>query len=343
MRDTCTLQDIATLAGVHRTTVSLALRDDHKLPEATRLRIQALAKEHGYKPNPLVTALMNSRRVGNVVKHVTIAYLSNHPTRNGWRPPELDEPDFFPGAIEQAKRCGYKLEHFWMAEPGMSAKRLSDILRTRNIHGIIIGRLPPNINRLDFPWELFSCVSMGLSLESPQLHHVGQHMFFTARHSMLKCMERGYRRIGFVFSTPKIYPRAIDRWTGGYYSQQQYLSPENRIPIYEEDPNSAEGFLLWYEYWKPDALIVTRATPVIEWLRSAGHKVPEDLGIVELRNEKLELGHAGYHDDMSKFGALAVDTLLGLMHHGEQGVPSAPHEVLLPGVWMDGSTLPFRA
>ena len=35
-----TLQDVATRAGVHRTTVSLALRDHPRIPAATRARVK---------------------------------------------------------------------------------------------------------------------------------------------------------------------------------------------------------------------------------------------------------------------------------------------------------------
>ncbi|HZZ57506.1 MAG TPA: LacI family DNA-binding transcriptional regulator, partial [Opitutaceae bacterium] len=47
-----TLADVARKAGVHVTTVSLALRNNRRLPEPTRLRLQALAKRMGYAPDP---------------------------------------------------------------------------------------------------------------------------------------------------------------------------------------------------------------------------------------------------------------------------------------------------
>lgn len=338
-----TLQDVADRAGVHRTTVSLALRDNLRIPAATRERVQALAKKLGYRANPLVTALMKSRRTGKAVKHAVLAYVTNHPTRFGWRPPELEQPDFFPGAVERAKDFGYKLEHFWMAEPGMTPARFGDILAARGIHGILIGRLPASVHRLDFAWDRFSCVALGLTLESPRLHHVAQSNFFATRYSMQQCIERGYRRVGFVFSTPNDYPRVGDRWLGGYFCQQHYLAPEDRIPIYESGHTNRAAFLKWFKRWRPDALVVTHAAPVIEWLKAEGYSVPRDVGVAELRNEKPELGHAGVFYDVAKVGALGVEMLLGLMHRSESGVPTDPHEVLLPGVWLEGETLPRRS
>ena len=286
---------------------------------------------------------MRSRRTGKAVKHAVLAYVTNHPSRFGWRPPEIEQPDFFPGAVERAKDFGYKLEHFWMAEPRMSPARFADILLARGIHGVIIGRLPVNLHRLDLAWERFSCVALGLTLEAPKLHHVAENHFFTTRHSMQRCIERGYRRIGFVFSTPNDYPRVGDRWLGGYYCQQRRLAPEDRIPVYDGNLGDPVAFLTWFREWRPDALLVSRAPVILVWLREAGYSVPDDVGVVELRNDKPQLGHAGVFYDPAKVGALGVEMLVGSIHRSDFGVPADPHEVLLSGTWLAGETLPDRS
>jgi len=338
-----TLQDVAERAGVHRTTVSLALRDYPRLPLATRQRVQAIAKKLGYRANPLVTALMRSRRAGKMVKHAVLAYVTNHPTRFGWRPPETVQPDFFPGAVARAWELGYKLEHFWMAEPGMTPARFSNILSARGIHGVLIGRLPVNLHQLDLAWERFSCVALGLTLESPRLHHVAENHFFTTRHAVQQCLDRGYRRIGFAFTTPNDYPRVGDRWLGGFLCQQLRLNPAKRIPPYQDGPDDRRKFLAWFKRWRPDALLLSRAEPARDWLREVGVRIPRDVGLVELRNENPALGHAGVYFDPVKIGALGVEMLVGLAHRGEVGVSADPHEVLLTGEWREGDTLPPRA
>ena len=57
-RDPVTLQAIAARAGFSVSTVSLALRNDRRLRADTRATIQAVAKELGYRPNPLIAVLM---------------------------------------------------------------------------------------------------------------------------------------------------------------------------------------------------------------------------------------------------------------------------------------------
>src|SRR5205823_11763824 len=46
-----TLRDIAAALGLSHVTVSLALRDHPKIPEARRLQIQETARLMGYSPN----------------------------------------------------------------------------------------------------------------------------------------------------------------------------------------------------------------------------------------------------------------------------------------------------
>jgi LacI family transcriptional regulator len=342
MPEKATLQDVARQAGVHRTTVSLALRDHPRIPAETRARVKAVAARLGYQINPLVAALMQSRRLGRPVKHVTLAYVTNYPTRYGWKPLHHDRPDFFPGAVARARELGYTLEDFWLAEPGMTPARFCDILTARGIHGLIIGRLPPGQSSLDLDWSRFSCVALGMTLRAPVLHHVTENHFDTVWQAMQRCLERGYRRVGFVFSEANDSPRVGDRWLGAYLRQQLAFPAKDRLPVCPAIPAGEADFARWFERHRPDALITTHARPVLAWLKKMGVRVPADLGLVHL--EGLPEGDcAGVRYDPAQIGALAVEMLVGLLHRNESGVPSAnQHEVLLTGEWCDGRTLPPR-
>ncbi len=307
-----------------------------------RKRIRELAEQLGYKVNPLVAALMASRRTGKATKHVTLAYVTNYPTRYGWRPAHHDRPDFFPGAQARAKDFGYRLEDFWLAEPGMTSDRFADILTARGIHGLIIGRLPPGQASIDFDWTRFSCVALGMTLRSPVLHHVTENHFSTVRNGMYRCLERGYRRPGFVFTGENDSPRVGDRWMGAFLNQQQMHWPEKDwVPLCPSVPADEPSFAKWFREHRPDALLVTRARPVVAWLENMGVKVPQDVGLVDIEG-RPSLDCAGVRYDPAKIGGLAVEMLLGLMHRNETGVPEDPHEILLTGKWYEGTTLPSR-
>ncbi len=60
-----TINDIAELAGVSKTTVSFAFNDPKRISAATRERILTIAEEFGYVPDP-VARTMSSKRLGTI-------------------------------------------------------------------------------------------------------------------------------------------------------------------------------------------------------------------------------------------------------------------------------------
>ncbi len=341
MHKKITLSDIAERAGVHRSTVSLALRNHPRISESVRKRIQDIATELEYKVNPLVAALMKERRTGRAASETTIGFVTNYPERFGWRPKHHSRPNFYPGAVERAQQLGYKLEHLWMAEPGMTPERFRDILVNRGIHGIIIGRLPPGQSQLDLPLDKFSCVALGLTLRSPVLNHITENHFQTAWRTMRQCAERGYRRVGFVFSGDNDSPRVGDRWLSAFLGYQSSLPPEDRVPHCPQIHPSFEEFEAWFTKNQPDAIIATHADVVANWLKKLKVRVPEDVGLTALEVH-LESEYSGIYYEPKKIGELAVEMLVGLMHRNDQGVPKDQHEILLTGEWHEGTTLPPR-
>jgi len=341
VQSNATLEDVARSAGVHRTTVSLALRNHPRIPAATRERVKAVATKLGYRINPLVSALMQSRRTGNSVKHATLAYVTNYPTRWGWRPEHHDRPDFFPGAAERARDFGYKLEHLWLGEPGMTSRRFCDMLSARSINGMIIGRLPPGQHALELEWDRFSSVALGMTLRAPKLHHVTEDHFETVWQAMRCCRERRYRRVGFLFSDVNDSPRVGDRWLGAYLRQQLEYPVADRLPVCPKNPTDEATFRTWFRRCKPDAILVNNPKVLIDWLTKLGLSVPRDVGVVALEHRR-ELECTGMYYDPAKIGALAVEVLIGLMHRNETGVPRLHHEVLLAGEWRENCMLPSR-
>ena len=335
------LEDLAKRAGVHRSTVSLALRDHPRISKEVRLRIQALAKKMGYRTNPLVAALMQSRRSGRKERDVVLAYVTSYPTRYGWRPPFHDRPNYFPGASARALELGYKLEHFWLAEPGMSAERMSDILTARGINGVLIGRLPPGQQEIQLLWNRFSCVALGLTLRNPNIHRIAEDYFSGAVKTMEQIAQRGYRRVGFVFSEADDSPRVGDQWLGACLRHQLRMSMDDiTVPFYfHPGLEQAPIFASWFERTRPDVIVATHAQPVSDWLEQMGLKAPDDVGLATLINDHPEKGWSGIHSDPDKLGALATEMVVGLMHRSETGLPEDPHEVLLCGEWVEGSSL----
>ncbi len=71
-------KNVAEVAGFHVTTVSLALKNSPRLPPETREKIQRVARELGYQPDPMLSALtIYRRKVHKPYFQGTLAWLDN--------------------------------------------------------------------------------------------------------------------------------------------------------------------------------------------------------------------------------------------------------------------------
>lgn len=333
-----TLQDVARTAGVHRSTASLSLRNHPRIPEATRQRVKAAALQLGYQTDPLISALMQSRRSSGAARRLTLAFLQ-------YRPPDQPAadlgPDYFPGAAQRARDFGFQLERFVWSESDRNPRRFSDRLSVRFIAGVIIDRTPPGVSPLGLEWDRFSCVSFGMPAQPPALHHLTENHFDAVCQAMDQCRARGYRRIGFVLASPADRVALTDRALGAYTVQQLRAVAEARLPVCPGQPATAATFARWFDREQPDALLVDDPAPVHAWLRQLGRSVPQDVGLVSVQPYH-SAKCSGYHCDPAMTGALAVEMVLGMTHRKETGIPLVAHEILVTGEWRDHGTLPTR-
>ncbi|MBC7366554.1 MAG: LacI family DNA-binding transcriptional regulator [Undibacterium sp.] len=118
--------DVAHLAGVHSSTVSLAPRNHPSIPEATRALVRRAAEKAGYQPDPLVSALMSFRRSAREIpRHTTLAFVTSSRPANAWRESRTLR-DQLAGAQERAQLLGYHIEEFPPNWPGMTGTFQSD-------------------------------------------------------------------------------------------------------------------------------------------------------------------------------------------------------------------------
>lgn len=350
-----TLAVVAAKAGVHVTTVSMALRNDTRLPEKTRTRLQKLAAEMGYAPDPFLRALVAYRgKLTPRTNPPTLAYVTNWSTRWGWKKATAHS-DFFAGAEAKAKELGFNLDHFWMREPGMTQTRLSGILHARGIHGIIVashGREMGDAMQID--WENFSAIKIDYFPHKPALHNVTNNQCDIVRLAMQKVLASGYRRIGFVMH--RGWDHAVDHlWKAGFLCEQDTIPMADRIPAYifpDAEPvdrwwNESyapvavdeEPFKKWLKLHKPE-VVISKGSFVLPAMKSLGLKVPGDLAFVDVFLEDGTGEIAGVRQNHGTVGGLAVETLAGQLQHGKRGVPEIPTTTFVEGTWFPGKSCP---
>src|SRR5512133_2239855 len=147
-----TMATIAKAVGVTTSTVSKALRDDPALPLARRQQIRRAAKSLGYRPNPMVAALMarlHSRRRRNDPHHIAWIDLWQNEQEAART---TDFKLMLRGARERAAELGYQIEVHRVAREATSASRLHDILISRAQWGLIIPPVPRDA--MSYPLDL---------------------------------------------------------------------------------------------------------------------------------------------------------------------------------------------
>ncbi len=349
-----TQTDIARAAGVHNTTVSLALRNSPAIPESTRKRIQALAEEMGYHPDPALRALVAYRR-GCAVRDrkETLAYITNADTRWGWRERPADELSYA-GAMKKAAQHGYQLEHFWLGEPGLTQRRLSSMLFHRGITGALLASHRPDGEMLqDFDWRRMAAVKIGCFPQVPALHRVTEDHAGSVRLAMKRAVTAGYRRVGLVL--PQAWDDAVDQgWSSGYLLEQNRGPTAGRLPplflpLLRGDATSGGGrpidesgrkaLARWLEVYRPDAILGSFAG-LGGVLAELGISVPRDLGFLDLFLTDSDGRVTGMRQSSERVGEIATEMLVSLLQQNLCGEPAVPTTTLVEGVWCAGATLP---
>jgi DNA-binding LacI/PurR family transcriptional regulator len=330
-----TMEDVARAAKVCRATVSLALRDQPQIPAETRRRIRSVAERLGYAPHPLVSALMATRRKTRTRFQATLGFLTCHDTRAGWRSSPAYAA-FFDGARDRAALLGYKLQDFWMREPGVSSERLNRILQARGIHGLILAPLPAEDARLPaFDWHPFSVLAVGYSIRDPEFHRISHDYFHGMTLALNRCRAHGYRRIGF-FLDQRVNRVLFNLWLAAYLAEQRTAPGAARIDplLIEGDDRSCIG--AWIHKSRLDALVGLDL-----WrLPQQGVRVPKAIELVSLNADESPVPIAGIARDFAFMGAAAIDRTVSLLHVNDKGAPARPQTILVEGLWTNDSLLP---
>lgn len=341
---TIKMQDIADRAGVGRTTVSLALRNHAKISGATRRRIQEMAREMGYRPNPLVAAHMahirslHPREISQCLAFIgnrSPAEMRTDSRRPAWQ--------YFVGAQQRANDLGYKMECFNLGEPRMTDRRLSRILVARGIQGVLIAPLSEGagLDGFDLEWRNFSLATIEHTFIEPRLHKTCSDEFSTIGRLIQRLLDYGYKRIGIAMHS-RMDDHANHFWLAGYQTFQALTDERQRLPhLITADWNRAT-FLKWYRRHKPEA-IITVNEDILQWLRSDGVDVPGEVGCATIYWNEYRAELSGFYQNHELMGAGAVDLIVGQLNRNERDLPENDKTMLVQAVWREGTTLQRRS
>lgn len=337
-----TQADIARQAGVTQTTVSLALRNHQSVSVTVRDRIVKLAESMGYRPDPMLASLVAYRHsMQSVSFQGVLAWVTNYPTASGWGMGQ--QLGYFKGARKRAEELGYKLEETWLGEYRANPERFNRVLLARGIQGLLLAPQMKPKTTIDLDWSQFSAVTFGYTLHSPRLHMVMNHQFLNMTHLIRELHDQGYRRVGIAMPTSND-ERAENSYLGAYLVEQSKLKRADRIPSFVRRRIDPTAFLKWVKRHTPKIIVTDLGTANLlrEWLTAAGYAIPGDVGLA-LPNVPFEgRFYSGIDENPLLVGAAAVDSLVGMLHRNERGVPNYTRYLLIEGHWFAGESLPRR-
>jgi len=336
---------VADALKIGKTTVSLALSNNPRIPLKTRDKVHAMAQRMGYKPHPFLTDLIRQRWKHQKRSQATIAYLCEA-RHMKWG----SAYETFKGVLLQAAKLGYQVDSFYFNEY-RSAASLQKILIARGIDALLINGIKQKNVFLELDWSRFITVFAHSRGIPPPLHAVVQNHYGNLIKAWEKAVEYGYTRIGTILLNHGT--RLIDddlRMAGVVVCQKRLFPNLAAIEPLEmmasspgDDLKALKQIRLWLKKNKPDVVIGFHGG-YRYYLDDLGY---DSLGFINLHLPQDPKSDACYFQSGIEFtneliGIETVNLLDMCRKTNQWGIPSRRIEHAIDSVWRDGSTLPRK-
>lgn len=285
MSKRATVADVARLAGLSPTTVSMVLnnRPNTRLSQDAAQRVRAAAAKLNYRPNPAARGL----RMG---KTRTVGFISDEVTVTRYASAMIS------GLLEVAEERDHTV---LISESGRRVDRISsalELMLDRQADGIVFGLMGAKqvevpTASIDVPVVLANATSTsGLPSVLPDERRAGHD-------AVRYLIDRGHRRIAFVGRSEALYDPALSATVGSRYAGLDAAMSEAGL----EFVHQVDGM-----YWEPelgyrgtheilDATTVTAvvaandrvAFGVYQAAQERGLRIPDDLSVVSFDDEYL--------------------------------------------------------
>ncbi len=306
-----TLEEIARLSGVSRSTVSRVINNNARVSAATRERVLEVIAREGYRPNLTARQLASGRAnvLGAVIPLAT--------------PEVLSDPYFSKLLHGIAVEADSRDQHVMLslAEPTFR-HRIDEVASQGIIDGVIFSagqEGDPFLNRLLDSGIKF--VSVG-RIDHPQISYVDIDNVGSARQATAHLLRLGRQRVATI-AGPLYATAAIDRLRGYREALEQYDVPfDNDLMIAGDftEAGGRTGMRRLLEH-HPDAVFVASdrmAAGALNELRASGLRIPDDVALVGFDDiplaREMEPALTTVRQQIEMLGAAAVDLLLDLIH-----------------------------
>lgn len=329
-----TLADIGRQVGISAAAASMALRNSPRISSSTKERVRKMAKKLGYVPDPMLSALVARRQDQNKGAKANVAVLFD----SSWN----EEGSFwfkpiFDGLHSESARLGYNLEILSIQKEILSLSSPDRMLQSRGILGLIILpiRLPHLSLKLD--WSRYSIICMSRWMEAGHFHHFISNPPNSMATLCARLYERGYRRLGIAHHRT-FEKRAHYEWIGSLYKESLAQPKLKMVPPYLPEQLDEKSFHAWMRRYRPDGIVSAAVPYIMDYLRSGGWKVPDDVGVAALTINAGMDHFSGILQQTDLIAHSAMQYLHSLILSNETGLPDLPREIRITFPWHEGNT-----
>lgn len=321
------MDDIAKLAGVSKSAVSLALNGKAGVGQDTRERILKIANDHGYLGNSKASeSEKNSRSVQFLV--FTNSRLVHE---DYYQQPFFRELIHY---IEQGCRAnGYMLQFSTISEEGYE-QGIRTIMEDERSSGVILLGTNLDSGRIaDIASKLPNLVVLDTCFESLPVHFIEINNYMGAHQAGSYLLEQGHRAIGYIGSDERI--RNFDERRRGFYASlsERGIEPSERVEfavapaiVASQESLREQVRLFWDSGLQlPSAFFCECdyiAIGAIKVFQEFGYRVPEDISIIGFDNinEAVIVSPelTTIHVEKRRMAQLAVELIVSTIENEDQ-------------------------
>jgi LacI family transcriptional regulator len=324
-----TLEGIAKLAGVSRSTVSRVVNDHPNVRAPVRERVWQVIRETGYQPHAAARSLVTRRtRIVGVIIPEALTTLFTDP--------------FFPhllcGITQTCNSHGYQLMLSLFNGPAGPAEMYRRVVGGGHLDGVVVAssRLgDPLVGRLLDDGLPFVMVGRH---PDERVRYVDIDNVAAARMAVDHLARLGHRRIGIISGPLDMLPGGADRLEGYRQAMAAHRLPVDDGWIVEGDYTEESGMaaarrLLSLPVTAIFAANDNMAVGALKLIREVNLQVPEDVALVGFDDlpiaASLQPALTTVRQPIEQMGSMAADLLLSLLDNPPEGRPPA-HKLVLP-------------
>lgn len=314
--DKLTLEQIAKLSGVSRSTVSRVVNNHVNVKPQVRQRVLDIIAQTGYRPDPAARSLAGQRSgvIGLVIPR-TVQFLFTDPYY----------PRLMQGIAQACNTSDFVLSLFLLHTEAEEQKLLARIIRNRLADGLIISASPlndpliPQLVENELPFVMIGRPGSTDPISFVNVDNVGG-----TYNAVSHLIRLGRKRIATI-SGPLNTAVGLDRHQGYLNALNDRGYTLDKSLMFEGDFTEMSGYIGMQHLLthRPDAVVVasdTMALGALRGLRLAGIPVPNEIAVIGFD----DLPAAAVSDPplttvrqpIRRVGTQAIETLIDILKNG---------------------------